>query len=416
MVDMCRWMVVFFVVFLFGMGQSFALEPNDVLIIANGDISESVRLAQYYCKRRGVSKDNILVLPLGANLDDSITRDNYEKYLAEPIRQKLYSLEFAGRFRVLLTTYGVPLKVGSRGQLKGQEEKLRQLKQLLEEGRAKLEKLNASSGSDKETKNVNRRLVYLQSGIDRILGKETNASVDSELSMVLFDDYDLYRWQPNWLSKKMTYWDFRTLMVCRLDGPGFEIAKTIVDKSLVAEKNGLNGTAYIDSGYSQTKNKPLFVKYDESLSNMAMVIKTQSKMSVVEDRTPGLFSPGECPSTALYCGWYSLKNYIDAFDFVNGAVGYHMASWEAMDIRDPNSSQWCPAMLVDGIAATLGAVSEPYLHSFPEPDDFFAELLGGYCLVEAYYRTKPFNSWQLILIGDPLYNPFSRKTLAGNRP
>lgn len=66
------------------------------------------------------------------------------------------------------------------------------------------------------------------------------------------------------------------------------------------------------------------------------------------------------------------------------------------------------AMLRDGITATLGAVSEPYLHSFPEPRAFFAEMYQGNCLVEAYYRTKPFNSWQLLLIGDPLYRPFKK--------
>jgi len=97
---------------------------------------------------------------------------------------------------------------------------------------------------------------------------------------------------------------------------------------------------------------------------------------------------------------------VDAFDFVDGAVGFHIASYEAQKLRDPSSSTWCAAMLRDGITATLGAVDEPYLHSFPQPKEFFAELFKGSCLVEAYYRTKPFNSWQLVLIGDPLYRPF----------
>ena len=129
-------------------------------------------------------------------------------------------------------------------------------------------------------------------------------------------------------------------------------------------------------------------------------------MPLVEERTEDLFAPGQCPAAALYCGWYSLKKYVDAFDFVDGAIGYHISSLEAVDLREPNSSQWCPAMLADGVAATLGAVAEPYLNAFPEPAAFFAELFGGRCLVEAYYRTKPFNSWQLVLIGDPLYRPF----------
>jgi uncharacterized protein (TIGR03790 family) len=109
-----------------------------------------------------------------------------------------------------------------------------------------------------------------------------------------------------------------------------------------------------------------------------------------------------------------LTKYIDAFDFVDGAVGFHIASYEAASLRDPNSSQWCPAMLKDGITATLGAVAEPYLHAFPPPKDFFEQLYNGSCLVEAYYRTNPFNSWQLLLVGDPLYKPF-RKDLGSGK-
>ena len=37
----------------------------------------------------------------------------------------------------------------------------------------------------------------IQADIDRIMGKETEASVDSELSLVLCNAYELYRWQPN---------------------------------------------------------------------------------------------------------------------------------------------------------------------------------------------------------------------------
>jgi len=122
-----------------------------------------------------------------------------------------------------------------------------------------------------------------------------------------------------------------------------------------------------------------------------------------------LFEPGSCPETALYCGWYSLQKYVDAFDFVDGAIGYHIASFEAAALRDPNSLQWCPAMLRDGITATLGPVNEPYLFAFPEPRAFFAALYDGRCLVEAYFLTQRFTSWQMVLIGDPLYRPFKTR-------
>ena len=81
----------------------------------------------------------------------------------------------------------------------------------------------------------------------------------------------------------------------------------------------------------------------------------------------------------------------------------------------PNSTQWCPALLKHGITATLGPVAEPYLHAFPEPKAFFGALFDGHCLVEAYYLTQPFNSWQLVLIGDPLYRPFKTSPAPSSR-
>jgi len=392
-------------------GAGYALEPDEILVIANSDVTASVRIAQYYCARRGAPVGNILALPLGTGLSDAIARNGYEKRLAEPIREKLSSPEFAGKIRCLLTTYGVPIKVGGRGPLKDQEGKLKQLKELAEQEKNKIEQSEqkGSLESAKQKKKTSRKLAQLQSQIDRIIGKETGASVDSELSMVLFGDYELYRWQPNMLKNSVPGLSFKTLMVCRLDGPDKKIVKALVDKAMAAEKRGLRGVAYIDSRGIADDKKPYSPGYfDQSLRDLAVFTRLRTEMAVKQERTEKLFTPGACPKTAIYCGWYSLKKYIDAFDFVDGAIGYHISSWEAVDLRDPNSSQWCPAMLADGITATLGAVAEPYLHSFPEPKAFFLELFNGHCLVEAYYRTKPLNSWQLVLIGDPLYRPFKK--------
>lgn len=391
----------------------FALEPDEILVIANSDIAASVRTAQYYCAKRKVPAANILALPLGTNLSDTITRADYEKQLAKPIRKKLFSRKFAGKIKCLLTIYGVPIKVGGRGPLKSQEDKLKQLKKMAEQEKNRIKQLEQSGGANTSTsgqmKDIQRKLAKLQSEIDPIVGKETGACVDSELSMVLFGNYELYRWQPNKLNNSVPGLSFNTLMVSRLDGPGVQVAKRLVDKAISAEKTGLRGFAYIDSrGIAKDKKPYSFGYFDQSLRDLAVFTRLRTAITVKLEQTEELFAPGACPQTAIYCGWYSLKKYVDAFDFVDGAIGYHISSLEAVDLRDPNSSQWCPAMLADGVTATLGAVAEPYLHSFPEPREFFLELFIGRCLVEAYYHTKPFNSWQLVLIGDPLYRPFKK--------
>lgn len=407
--------VGFIMLILVFCGVGFALEPNEILVIANKDIASSGQIARYYCERRNVPAKNILSLSLGATLNDTISRDNYEKRLAEPIRRELRTTRLPGKIRCLLTTYGVPIKVGPRGVLTGMEGKLKELKESAEQEKSKLDQLKKDGHADSQDyQEISRRLAQMQLVIDYISGKETNASVDSELSMVLFDPYELYRWQPNMLQNDfirrggMLGLDFKTLMVSRLDGPNYSIVKGLVDKAIAAEKTGLKGIAYIDSR-GITHKKDLFGYFDQSLLDLALFIKLRTNMPVKEERTEKLFEPNSCPQTAIYCGWYSVKKYVDAFDFVDGAVGFHISSWEAIALRDPNSSQWCPAMLRRGITATLGAVAEPYLHSFPEPRAFFAELVDGKCLVEAYYRTNPFNSWQLVLIGDPLYRPFKKR-------
>lgn len=399
-----------FLVYTLCCASAFALEPDEILVIANSDIEASVQLAHYYCRKRGVPAENILTLPLGATLNDTITRGNFETKLAEPVRKKLSEYNFTAKIiKCLLTTYGVPIKVGKRVPLKDQQDKLTQLKKLAEQEKNTVEqlKLSGAASTSRVMRDAKRKLALLQTEIDFIAGKETNASVDSELSMVLFGDYELYRWQPNRLKDNPLGLYSNTLMVSRIDGPSFEIAKGLIDKAITAEKTGLRGITYIDSrGRRDDKNPYSFGYFDQSLRDLAALTRLQTAMTVKEERTENLFEPNSCPQAAVYCGWYSLKKYVDAFDFVDGAVGYHISSLEAIDLRDPNSSQWCPAMLKDGITATLGAVAEPYLHSFPEPKEFFLELFNGRCLVEAYCYTNPFNSWQLVLIGDPMYRPF----------
>ena len=64
-------------------------------------------------------------------------------------------------------------------------------------------------------------------------------------------------------------------------------------------------------------------------------------------------------------------------------------------------------MLEKGVAATLGPVAEPYIQAFPMPDLFFPLVVEGrLTLAECYALSNPYWSWQMVLIGDPLYRPF----------
>jgi hypothetical protein len=123
--------------------------------------------------------------------------------------------------------------------------------------------------------------------------------------------------------------------------------------------------------------------------------------------------PGAAPDVVFYSGWYRLRQYEDAFTFRTGAIGYHMASAEAVSLHGPGEAGWCKNALDHGIAATLGSVGEPYLDAFPEPLEFAALLMTGqYSLVESYYLTSRWVSWRMVLVGDPLYNPWKSRPAA----
>ncbi|HYO23995.1 MAG TPA: TIGR03790 family protein [Lacipirellulaceae bacterium] len=263
---------------------------------------------------------------------------------------------------------------------------------------------------------------WLDTQLASVAKNETGASFDSELSLVLWaDDYELLRWQPNYLRAgfEQSGWArmYPTLMVARIDAPSLRLAKGLIDTALEVEAAGLQGKVYLDSRgmgkLDETNVAPgSYPDYDRALLVAAEGFKESTTLEVTLNAGPELFQSGQCPDAALYCGWYSLAKYVDAFEWRPGAVAYHLASAEAGTLRDPNSQEWCKKLIEDGVAATIGPVYEPYLVAFPRPEQFFANLVqGDLTLVECYYRTLPFNSWMMTLIGDPLYRPFKNRNV-----
>lgn len=260
--------------------------------------------------------------------------------------------------------------------------------------------------------------------LNRIYGHPTTgAAVDNELALVLVDNYPRVHWLPNPLHLRfdrdpvMQRFRQAVVMVGRVDGPTPEIARRLVDDALETEATGLTGTCYLDArGLKADSEVGSYGWFDAHLVRFAQTMKERSKLKVVLDQRPGLFLPGSCPQAALYCGWYSLAKYVASCTWRKGAVAYHVASAEATTLRRPESQVWCKRLLEEGVAATLGPVGEPYLLAFPLPEEFFPLLMTGkLSLLEVYFRTLPHLSWQMTLIGDPLYTPF-RKNPAWRTP
>lgn len=250
---------------------------------------------------------------------------------------------------------------------------------------------------------------------------ETSASVDSELALLPGGPHRLSGWllNPYQIALDSAAGIGRAreqaIMVGRLDAPTPELAMRLVDDAISVEETGLDGTFYIDARglTGDDSAKGSYACFDKHLRNLYSIINDSGLMPVVLNDTSELFAPGSDLPAALYVGWYSLGEYVDAFKWQKGAVGFHVASSELSTLRRKNSKVWGKRMIEEGVSATLGPVTEPFLLSFPQPEQFFPLLMGGeMTLLEVYFKTIPFLSWQQVLIGDPLYRPFTKNPKA----
>lgn len=249
--------------------------------------------------------------------------------------------------------------------------------------------------------------------LNTLSSTETDAALDSELSLVNWPNYPRTKWLANPLNIRLKSQNPPpTLMVARLDAPTPALVKKMIETSLVVEKEGLKGRVIID-GRGIAEHKPDgsidgFGQFDQYLRNTVATLKRYPGVEVLADDRPPLFAPHSVKGVAVYCGWYSVGQYVPSFNFVDGAVGYHVASYELLSMHRQGEKGWVPNLIKDGVVGTLGAVAEPYLHAFPRPDDFIPLLLTGkLTMAEVYWKTCPLVSWKMSFVGDPLYMPFA---------
>ena len=286
---------------------------------------------------------------------------------------------------MLLCIYGVPLRVGGREpdekdkpELARVRKEMQSLQEQLKKHQDRIKELEPDAKKDKdgdaakETKSVDaeRRKTEreLRGKHDRekwLSYAESHASVDSELMLLWWDHYELRRFLVNPLhfqypaAKRKS--EQPVMMTARLDGPNAEIAKRLVDDAVEVEQTGLKGKVYVDARDNRydPKSDPGYGYggYDESMREMAALLKDQAKLDVILDNKSAVFPAGSCPDGALYCGWYSHANFVDSNIFVKGAVAWHLASSEAVSLRRKDQNLWCRNILEKGACATLGPVA-----------------------------------------------------------
>ena len=348
-----------------------------VLVVYNAYSKDSVAVARYYMRARGIPEANRCALkPVEFKAAASfpveyIAYGDFKDLFAKPIRKCLHKVGDEKILYIVLT-YDTPFEMSGAPEGAGIA--------------------------------IDSYLAAL--GDERALSPQPNpyfAPLANQQEIYPpFVSLAEYREQPG---AKLIY------SVWRLDAATPQLARAMVDKALEAERNGLSGTACFDrrgggedmklvrdSGYG-TGDWDLF---------RAAQFARQAGFHVLEDANEAEFgtppAPPRCDGAALYSGWYTLGHYNDVFTWRPGAVGFHLDSASATHPRSGKS--WSANAIKRGITVTSGSVTEPYLTGLPHPAGIFRNLFEGANVGDAFLRNTAMLRWQIINLGDPLYTPF----------
>ena len=387
-----------FTVFVFALAPLFVRAGGDeVVVIYNNRMPGSKLVADHYAQMRQVPEAQVYGLDLP--ITEEMTRAEFENALQFPLASRLVvdklwrfgSVTNAAtngqparvnhpvvesKIRYAVLCYGVPLKIASDPNLH-------------EPGR----------------ENARPEMLRNEAAVDSELAWLPLVKMNVPLSGPL----------PNWVygttNTALLHPTNGILLVARLDGPSVEIARGLVDKALAAEHDGLWGRAYFDArGLDKTNS---YYVGDEWILNAGEICR-QLGFETTVDKNPATF-PADFPMSqiAIYCGWYD-ENVSGPFtlpkvEFMPGAFAYHLHSFSAATLRSPNQF-WVGPLLAKGATCTMGCVNEPYLPCTPNVYAFLARLIaGGFTFGEAAWAAQPVLSWQITVVGDPLYRPFGRE-------
>lgn len=372
--------------FLFGLhvlsAQTNQELANSTIIVVNRSAPDSLQIGQYYAKQRGIPESNIVYLD--APTQETISISEYVESVANPLlnalldnywvkgvkdikrdtygRERLSASIHSIRFVVLIR--GVPLRIANDPT------------QILESFNNLPNKFRVNNGS-----------------------------VDAEVALLLAPpSTSMTAFLPNPYFDKNPISDQvanRLLKVSRLDGPTKSDVIRLIDRTLEAEKVGLMGRVYIDTGGPHEKGDVWIRSAGTLVENAYFDIDYEPSKRLIDFRD-------RLDAPAIYMGWYRHHAYAQwaapRWPVPPGAIGFHLHSFSATSVRDPKT--WLGAFIAQGYCASVGNVYEPYLEYTHRPEILLEHLIEGGYFGDAVMRSMPSLSWQSVAIGDPLYRPF----------
>jgi uncharacterized protein (TIGR03790 family) len=364
-------------------------EGDQVVVIANGAMPESVELARLYMEARGIPADRLCALDLPRG--ETISRGFYETRMRDPLLRFLRDRGLIQQVR-LGDDQAPPHHSGWRTI------------------RSSLRYLVCLYGVPARIADSRYVLTRVANRMDMPL-EHDGAAVDSELAAVLMDQVDLRGRLNNPLFDALRWEEVseapqRVLMATRLDGPDPAAVRRMIADAVATEPYGLQGRVFVDLvGRGEKSDSAGDYWLAEAAERLA---REGYEMSI--DRNPAVWpEPYPMEDAAFYLGWYTEQVsgpfLRPGFSLRPGAVAYHLHSFSALSVRTA-TEHWAGPLLARGACCTMGAVDEPYLGLTPRVHIFADRLCRGRNLGESAYMALPALSWQITVLGDPLYRPF----------
>lgn len=360
----------------------FAVEPQQVVVVANENDPDSLAIAEYYMSKRKIPEANLI--KIACSKEERLKGEEFIEQIFNPLREKLVEKKWLNA--VLSNDYDSA-------------------------GRRKMVPMGHSIGYLVLCRLPYQVHGYSEATLSGLPGNtqgamaNSQASVDSELTYLAVVDTPLAGPAKNPLFQQKTpdYMQLNSMVkVARLDGPSVAAVKRLIDSALIGEANGLRGRGYIDKGGPHAQGEKWM---DEA---MAQIKQLDFPVSLDENK-PRFQWTHRLDAPAIYFGWWTHPPdgpFEDPeYRMPPGAIAIHISSFSGQHLRKKNS-RWTGAFVERGVAATVGNVYEPYLQLTHQPHLFMEALADGMQTGDAAYYSMQVSSWMGMFLGDPLYRPF----------
>lgn len=244
----------------------------------------------------------------------------------------------------------------------------------------------------------------LYTDADDVDSSVRTSTLDSELVLLMRDNYRLHHVQPNPFRRQDEAKS--AFMTCRLDGFDRAGPVKMIEDSIAVEKagQGVAGKFCLD-GQGLPANDPY--SYDDKLVlDLADWKDRPASMPVVKEASLVPISPADANPVAFYLGWGTTEKMPAGFTCARGAVAISCAADSIAHLHDARSRNWCNGWLSAGAAAVIGVIDNTTPRDVVDYAAFVKALyVDGQPLVEAYWLNARCTSWRTMLVGDPLYRP-----------